>query len=338
MAGAQDYRLAAAVTKAGGMGSLPAGMLSPEALEHQLQVLSEQVGTHFNINFFCHTSPQPDAHREQQWRTRLSPYFQELGINPDTIADGPQRRPFSHESADIVERFRPDIVSFHFGLPEPALLERVKAWGSKVIASATTVAEARWLEQHGVDAVIAQGLEAGGHRGMFLTDDLGTQKATFELLPEVLAAVDVPVIAAGGIRGAKSVKRALDRGACAVQPGSAWLLCPESTISPVFRNILQSSSQQVTAVTNLFSGRPARGIINRVMEDIGPISSDTPEFPLASTAITALRQKAESQGNGDFSPLWCGECVSDESGESRERDGALQSLPAADVVKALMAE
>jgi nitronate monooxygenase len=201
-------------------------------------------------------------------------------------------------------------VSFHFGLPARDLLERVKRWGSKVLASATTVDEARWLEEHGADAVIAQGVEAGGHRGIFLTDDLTTQLGTFALLPQVVAAVRVPVIAAGGIADAKGVKAAMALGAAAVQVGTAYLLCPEATTSAVHRAALKSDAARHTALTNLFTGRPARGILNRVMREKGPINPAVPQFPLATGAIAPLRAKAEARGSGDFSPLWSGQNAS----------------------------
>jgi nitronate monooxygenase len=199
------------------------------------------------------------------------------------------------------------VVSFHFGLPAPDLLALVKSSGAKILSSATTVAEALWLQAQGVDAVIAQGLEAGGHRGMFLTDDIATQVGTFALLPQVVAALRIPVIAAGGIATAQGVKAALDLGAAAVQVGTAYLLCDEATTSPVHRQALVSVGADSTALTNIFTGRPARGIVNRIMRDLGPINWKAPQFPLATAASFPLRQKAESLGSGDFSPLWAGQ-------------------------------
>ena len=201
-------------------------------------------------------------------------------------------------------------MSFHFGLPSEELLSLVRSWGSKIFASATTVDEARWLEARGVDAIIAQGLEAGGHRGNFLSDDLTTQVGTFALLPQILHAVGVPVIAAGGIADAKGVAAALALGAAGVQVGTAYLLCPEATIIAAYRAALKSEAAHHTALTNLFTGRPARGIVNRIMRELGPMSAAAPTFPLATSAIAPLRAKAESQGSGDFSPLWSGQNVS----------------------------
>jgi nitronate monooxygenase len=324
MAGVQNGALAVAVASAGGLGSLPCAMLSHDVLRAELAHINSQTDKPINVNFFCHISPQPNAERERQWRAVLQPYFTEYGINAKDIAPGPGREPFSHAVADVLEEFKPSIVSFHFGLPTSDLLARVKSWGATVLASATTVEEAQWLEAHGADGIIAQGLEAGGHRGMFLSDDLTLQMGIFALLPQILRKVSVPVIAAGGIADAKGVAAALSFGATAVQVGTAYLLCTEAKTSHLHRAALKSESAQQTAVTNLFSGRPARGIVNRVIREVGPLNTNTPEFPLASTAITALRKQAEYSGSGDFSPLWCGQNAS-----------GCKEIPAAQLTKEL---
>jgi nitronate monooxygenase len=264
----------------------------------------------YNVNFFCHTPPTPDAKRELAWRELLSPYFEHYGIDPQAQIAGASRTPFSTAAADALEPFKPAVVSFHFGLPAPDLVARVKSWGSKVLSSATTVEEAVWLERRGVDAVIAQGVEAGGHRGIFLSEDLTTQSGTFALLPQIVAAVRVPVIASGGIADAKGVAAAMALGAAGVQLGTSFLLCPETKTSAVHRARLKSPDARHTALTNLFSGRPARGIVNRLMTEVGPINAAAPAFPLAAALIAPLRQKAESAGLGDFSPLWAGQNVS----------------------------
>lgn len=310
MAGVQDHRLAVAVSKAGGLGSLPAAMLSLEMLHSELTHICAQTDQPYNVNFFCHTPPQPNQEREAVWHAALAPYYQELGLDISNIAAGTGRAPFTSEAADVLEAFRPPVVSFHFGLPSPDLLARVRRWGSKVIASATTVEEALWLEAHGVDAVIAQGLEAGGHRGHFLSHDLTQQMGTFALLPQMVQAVRVPVIAAGGMCDAQSVAAAMALGAAGVQVGTAYMLCTEATTSPIHRAALKSPAARHTALTNLFTGRPARGIVNRLMRELGPISAAAPEFPLATAAIAPLRAKAESQQNSDFSPLWSGQNTS----------------------------
>ena len=309
MAGAQGSALAIAVSNAGGLGSLPAAMLTLEALRDELLTLAAHTRNAFNVNFFCHMPPTADSERETRWREALMPYYREFGIDASAIPIGPGRAPFTDETADVIAPFKPPFVSFHFGLPAPKLLARVKGWGSTVLSSATTVAEARWLEAHGVDAVIAQGLEAGGHRGHFLSSDLALQSATFALLPAILRAVNCPVIAAGGIADAAAVARALTLGAQAVQIGTAYLLCAEATTSKTHRAALQSPAAHHTALTNLFTGRPARGIVNRLMREMGSISSVAPAFPLAVAAVAPLRAKAEHAGSGDFSPLWAGQNV-----------------------------
>ena len=195
----------------------------------------------------------------------------------------------------------------HFGLPSQDLLTRVRSWGSKILSSATTVDEARWLEARGVDGIIAQGAEAGGHRGNFLTSDLTTQVGTFALVPRIVQAVRVPVIAAGGIANSRGVAAALRLGAAAVQVGTSYLLCPEAATSAVHRAALKSADAGQTALTNLISGRAARGIVTRLMRELGPMSDLPPEFPLATPAIAPLRAAAESQGKADFSPLWAGQ-------------------------------
>jgi nitronate monooxygenase len=310
MAGSQGSALAVAVSNAGALGSMPCAMLSLDAVRNELAAIKAQTNKPFNVNFFCHVPPTPNADREAAWRAALAPYYKEYGIDADTIPVGPGRMPFSSEAADVLDEFRPAVVSFHFGLPSAELLARVRTWGSKILSTATTLKEAQWLEAHGVDAIIAQGLEAGGHRGMFLSENLNSQIGTFALLPQMVRAVKLPVIAAGGIADAKGVAAAMALGAAGVQIGTAYLLCPEATTSPVHRAALKSEAARHTALTNLFTGRPARGIANRIMKELGPISTAPPAFPLAAAAIAPLRAQAEGRGSGDFSPLWSGQNAS----------------------------
>jgi nitronate monooxygenase len=325
MAGVQDS--AVAVSNAGGLGSLPGAMLSPDALRKELAAIRAQTDRPFNANFFCHAPPRPSAEREAAWRRALAPYYEELGVDVCTIAEGGGRAPFRSEVADVLAEFRPAVVSFHFGLPSPELLDRVRNWGAKVLSSATTVDEARWLEARGVDAIIAQGFEAGGHRGMFLSEDITTQVGTLALVPQIVKAVKTPVIAAGGIADARGVAAALALGAAGVQVGTAYLLCPEATTSSVHRAALKSEAARHTALTNVFSGRPARGIVNRVMRELGPMSAVAPAFPLAAAALAPLRARAERLGNGDFSPLWSGQHAS-----------GCKEVPAAQLTRELAAE
>lgn len=310
MAGVQGSALAIAVSEAGGLGSLPAAMLGDDALRKELAAIRAATFRPFNVNFFAHQPPVPDAARDADWKQALRPYYAEFDANEADIPQGPGRRPFGAEVAEVIEAFRPPVISFHFGLPDEALLACVRSWGAKVLSSATTVAEARWLADRGVDAIIAQGLEAGGHRGLFLSDDVGTQVGLFALLPQIVREVRVPVIAAGGIVDVQGVAAARALGAAGVQVGTAYLLCPESTTSALHRAALRSEGAAETALTNVFSGRPARGIVNRAMRELGPISAVAPAFPLATAAIAPLRAKAEAAGLSDFSPLWSGQNAS----------------------------
>jgi len=310
MAGAQGSALAVAVSNAGGLGSLPCAMLDVDAIRKELTAIRAQTSKPFNVNFFCHTQPEASAEREAAWRAALAPYFAEYGIDASSIPAQAGRQPFGAEVAEVLNEFKPAVVSFQFGLPSSELLARVRRGGARILAAATTVDEARWLEAHGADAVIAQGLEAGGHRGCFLTDDLSTQMGTLALVPQVVQAVRIPVIAAGGIADAKGVAAVMALGAAGVQVGTAYLLCAEATTSAVHRAALKSDAARVTALTNVFTGRPARGIVNRIVREVGPISAAAPSFPLAVSAVAPLRAKAESLGSGDFSPLWAGQNTS----------------------------
>ncbi len=307
MAGVQGSALAVAVSNAGGLGSLPCAMLGPDAMRKELAVITNQTHGPFNVNFFCHVPPKPDPEREAAWRRQLAPYYKEFGLDPQSIAAGPGRAPFSHEAVEVLSEFKPPVVSFHFGLPSSELLARLKAWDPIILSSATTVEEARWLEAHGADVIIAQGLEAGGHRGHFLSGDLALHMGTVALVPQIVREVKVPVIAAGGIADAKGVAAALALGAVGVQIGTAYMLCPEATTGPVHRAALKSEAARHTAITNLFSGGPARGIMNRAMRELGPMNYAAPAFPLAAPAMAPLRAKAETAGSGDFSPLWSGQ-------------------------------
>lgn len=326
MAGSQGSRLAIAVCNAGGLGSLPCAMLTLHDMQAEIRAIKAATSAPFNVNFFCHEAPVRDASREGAWRQHLLPYYEEFGLSQEHIAESSPRAPFSAAMADVLEEFAPPVVSFHFGLPERALVQRVKSWGSLVMSTATTVDEARWLEANGADVIIAQGVEAGGHRGMFLTTDITTQVGTMALVPQVVNAVRVPVIAAGGIATSAGVRAALSLGAAAVQVGTAFLLCPEASTSATHRAVLASEAAQHTALTNIFTGRPARGVVNRAIREIGPMSVVAPAFPLAVTAMFPLRAALEAKGSSDFSPLWAGQYAS-----------ACRAVPAADVVRELVA-
>jgi nitronate monooxygenase len=309
MAGAMDADLAAAVSAAGGLGSLPCAMLTPPQLRDQWASVRAKTSKPVNVNFFCHTTPVLNNARETRWRDALRPYYDELGIDPSTPVSTSNRAPFDSAFCDMIEELKPQVVSFHFGLPADELLERLKAAGCRVISSATTTAEAIWLERHGVDAVIAQGFEAGGHRGIFLNDDIAAQVGTFALVPQIVDRVKVPVIASGGIGDARGIAAAFALGACGVQIGTAYLKCPEAKIAAPHRIALHSARDDGTAITNLMTGRPARGFVNRLMRELGPVCEAAPEFPLAAGALAPLRAKAEAGGSGDFSPMWSGQAA-----------------------------
>ena len=330
MAGVMDAELVIAAAEGGALGSLPSAMLSAEKAREQVQIIRQRVSAPINMNFFAHKPVAADPARESIWRQRLAPYYRELGLNPDAPVSAANRAPFDAAFCEVVEELKPEVVSFHFGLPDKPLLDRVKAAGCVVISSATTVKEAVWLEQRGVDAVIAQGAEAGGHRGMFLTDNIGEQPGTFALVPQVVDAVKVPVIASGGIADGRGIAAAFALGASGVQIGSAYLRCPESKVSTIARAALAEARDDSTVITNVMTGRPARGIPNRVMREVGPIAPEAPAFPHAATALGPLKAAAEKLGKVDFTNLWAGQAI----GMGRE-------LPAAeltrDLVKAALA-
>jgi nitronate monooxygenase len=322
MAGAHDEGLAIAVAEAGGLGSLPCAILSADAIRAQVARFRESTRAPVNLNFFCHQTPPPDPAREAGWQKRLRPYFAELGAQP---VGGPSRAPFDDGLCAVIEELRPEVVSFHFGLPSAHHVARVKAAGARVLSSATTVAEARHLEAGGCDAIIAQGAEAGGHRGMFLADDVTAQIGTFALVPQIVDAVKVPVIAAGGIADARGVVAAFALGAAGVQLGTAYLRCPEAKIA--YRTALASATDDSTRITNVFTGRPARGIANRMVRELGPMAPDVPAFPMAAPMFAPLRVRAEAAGSFDFTPLWAGQAVA-----------LTRELRATELTRALMRE
>jgi nitronate monooxygenase len=309
MAGASTPEMAIAVGKGGGLGALACAMLGVDETRATLRELTEAGAGALNVNFFCHTPPQPEGDVLSGWLERLREYYDELGLAPDDVKPGIGRAPFDEAYCEVVEEFRPKVVSFHFGLPEQKLLDRVRRVTCTIIASATTVAEARWLEHRGCDAVIAMGVEAGGHRGNFLARDMSRQVGTLALVPQVVDAVKVPVIAAGGIADARGIVAAFALGASAVQLGTAYLHTPEAKVSAFHRNALTAAADDSTAVTNVFTGRPARGFVNRLVEEVGPLSDVVPPFPLASGALAPLRTAAEARGEPHFTNLWAGQAA-----------------------------
>ncbi len=327
MAGAGGSALAGAVSAAGGLGSLPCAMLNPQQIQAEIDIIRHHTNRPFNLNFFCHEPAPHDADKLAAWQARLAPYYRAEGLEPTAKVPTANRAPFDEVTCRLVELVQPAVVSFHFGLPAAALLARVKASGAKTLSSATTVREARWLAAHGVDAIIAQGYEAGGHRGMFLEDDITAQPGVMALVPQIVDAVDLPVIAAGGIADGRGIAAAFALGAAGVQVGTAFLKSPEALISDIHRNALDTASDGQTQITNLFSGRPARGLRTKIMHEIGPMSVDAPAFPAAGSALAPLKTAAEKDGRGDFSALWSGQAAR-----------LAISAPAADIVQRLTAE
>lgn len=327
MAGVQDVDVMIGAAEGGALGSLPCAMISAEKAREQVNIFRQRISAPLNMNFFCHTPVDADAAREAGWRKRLEAYYKELGLDPGMTVQAANRAPFDAQMCELVEELKPEVVSFHFGLPDKALLKRVKAAGSIVIGSATIVKEAVWLEQNGADAIIAQGAEAGGHRGMFLTQNIASQPGTMSLVPQVVDAVKVPVIAAGGIADGRGIAAAFALGAAGVQIGTAYLRTPESKVSALGQAALAAAADDATVITNVMTGRPARGVMNRVMREVGPVSPDAPAFPHAATAFAPLKGAAEKLGRVDFTNLWAGQSV------------ALgRQIGAADLTRALAAE
>jgi nitronate monooxygenase len=309
MAGVMDQELVIAAAQGGALGSLPCAMIPVEKAREQINIVRQRVTAPLNLNFFCHTPVAADPAREAGWKARLTPYYKELGLDPEAPVALANRAPFDEAMCALVEEMKPEVVSFHFGLPDSTLLKRVKAAGSIVISSATTVKEAIWLEENGADVIIAQGAEAGGHRGMFLTENITQQPGTFALVPQVADAVKVPVIAAGGIADGRGIAAAFALGASGVQIGTAYLRCPESKVIAPARAALAQAHDDSTVITNVMTGRPARGVANRVMREVGPISPDAPAFPHAATSLGPLKVAAEKLGKVDFTNLWAGQAV-----------------------------
>jgi nitronate monooxygenase len=324
MAGVQDADIMIGAAQGGALASLPCGMLTVEKAREQINIVRQRVSAPLNMNFFCHQAVDISAEQDARWRKCLTPYFLELGLDPGAAITTANRAPFDAAMCELVEELKPAVVSFHFGLPPRPLLKRVKDAGCIVLSSATIVRESVWLEENGADAIIAQGAEAGGHRGMFLTESIANQPGTFALVPQVVDAVRVPVIAAGGIADGRGIAAAFALGAAGVQIGSAYLRCPESKVTAPVRKALAEADDEATVITNVMTGRPARGVANRLMREAGPVAVDAPPYPHAATALSPLKAAAEKHGRVDFTNLWSGQAI---------RLG--REMPAADLTRAL---
>jgi nitronate monooxygenase len=327
MAGSDSVPLARSVSSTGALGSLACALLSPDGVREAMRELRYEMARPFNLNFFCHTMEDPDTAATQKWKSFLRPHYERWGLDIEAVEKSRLRLPFNEEMCAVVEEVRPEVVSFHFGLPTPDLVERLKMHGIKILSSATSVREAKWLESRGCDAIIAQGIEAGGHRGMFLETNIATQVGLVALLPQVTDAVSVPVIAAGGIADARGVLAALALGASGVQLGTAYLLCPEASVSPLYRRALELAADNGTVLTNLFSGRAARGILNQYLQESGPMSNAALAFPYAATLVAPLRAASARAGLMDYMQLWAGQAA-----------GLVTSMPADQFTRNLAAD
>jgi nitronate monooxygenase len=326
MTGYVSEEMVIAVSNAGGLGSLPATLLPPDAISQSIAALRKQTRGPIAVNFLAHSLAAPDADRSAAWRARLAPFFDELGLERNMPLPPMAIPVFEEAQCVALEQSRPDVVSFHLGLPAAHFVARLKARGMAILSSATTVAEAVWLEERGCDAIIAQGLEAGGHRGSFLSTDLAEQCGTMALVPQIVDAVRAPVIAAGGIGDARGVTAAITLGASAVQLGTAFLFCPEAQVPPPYREALNQAGSADTVVTRVYSGLPARVIANRFTRVLYDAQDDVVQFPLGMAAVAPLVAASLKAGSSDIAPLWAGQGV-----------GLGQSIHAGELVEHLSA-
>jgi nitronate monooxygenase len=327
MAGETTPELAAAVSEAGGLGSLGCATFSCEDVHNTVRRLRELTDKPFNLNFFCHHDPAEETERRSAWILRLKPFYDEFGIDPPDVHSGPRRKPFSIEMADCLDDLAPPVVSFHFGLPSPPIVAHLRSRGCKIISSATSPREARWLASKGADAIIAQGAEAGGHRATFNFEGEEAVIGGMALVPQIADAVDLPIIAAGGIADGRGIAAAFALGAAGVQIGTAYLLCQEAEVSAVHRAAVEKAEADDTVISNVFSGRPARVILNRFARSMGPVAADAPPFPTALGPLLPLRAATEPRGSADFTPLYAGQAV-----------GLARDLPAYELTKLLAEE
>jgi len=326
MAGSSTVALATAASRAGALGSIAAAMLTPEQLREQCRDVREHSNGRYNVNFFAHAEPNLDPLKDAAMRDLLKPAYAALGV-PDVPQATTPFPSFKQAQLEVMLDERPSVVSFHFGLPGEDMLQALKQAKIKILCSATCVAEARELEAKGVDAIIAQGFEAGGHRGTFAKPYEKGQVGTMALVPQVVDAVSVPVIAAGGIADGRGIAAALALGADGVQIGTAFLRCPESATNSTYREALKTAGDDETRITHAFSGRPARSIENRYIKDMADKDDQLPDFPIPNSLTGPLRSASGKAGSTDYMSLWSGQA------------GALsRDLPAGELVETLITE
>lgn len=309
MVGVSTPQLAAAVCNGGGLGSIGLGASSPEQAREMIAQTRALTSRPFNANLFCHRPAQADAAREARWCEHLRPLFAEFGQSPP----GALREIYRSFVADpamlgMLLEEKPAVVSFHFGLPAPDWIAQLKQAGIRLMATATSLAEARQIEAAGLDMIIAQGAEAGGHRGVFEPEAGDALLGTLAVTRLLAARTSLPVIAAGGIMDGQGIRAALALGAQAVQMGTAFILCPESAANGAYREAMGSERAQRTAITSAISGRPARGLVNRLFSDLdGPSAPPLPDYPITYDAAKALHAAASAQGCNDFAVQWAGQ-------------------------------
>ncbi|MER8500608.1 nitronate monooxygenase [Mesorhizobium sp. M0204] len=326
MSGVTTPELAAAVSNAGALGSLGCGILPAAAIREQLTATQHATNRPVNVNFFAHPAPARDDAAAQTMRDRLRGCYEEVGLGP-VPEPGEPFPTFDRERLEIVLELRPKVVSFHFGLPDTAIVQQLKAAGCTVLCSATTVSEARQLEAGGVDAIIAQGYEAGGHRGTFTGDPAIGTAGTMAFVPQIVDAVRVPVIAAGGIFDGRGIAASFALGASGVQIGTAFLACPEANVQPVYRAALRSANDESTSVTRCFTGRPARVVRNRFVMEMAGEEDAALAFPLQASLVMPLSMAKDESKRADFLPIWAGQGVA-----------KLRQMPAAALVEKLVTE
>lgn len=327
MAGTSTPKLAAAVSNAGGLGSLGLGNVSVEVAREQIRQLKQLTDKPFNVNFFCHVADPADPVRESNWLKRLQPWFAEFGATaPAELNAGYDSFLGNRAMLEMLLEERPAVVSFHFGLPDAEAIAALKQAGIFLMGCATSLDEARAIEAAGLNAVIAQGYEAGGHRGLFDPQQESALELP-ELLQQLHGQIKLPIIATGGLMDGIDVARVLAQGASAAQLGTAFISCPESAAPAAYREHLLSPAAQHTGVTAIFSGRPARGMLNRSHREIAPHASELAGYPQAYSAAKALNAAAIAKGSHDFAPYW--------AGTSAHRSRA---LPATELVACLVQE
>lgn len=308
MAGVSTPALAAAVSEAGALGSIAVGTVTPEQAKAAIAALRQRTGRPFNVNVFTHAPAQADPAREAAWLAWLRPHFARFGAEPPAGLREIYRSYLADEAMlEVLLETRPAVVSFHFGLPPKEHIDALKRAGIVLFTTATSLPEARQIEEAGIDAIVAQGIEAGGHRGMFDPDTPDPALPTFELLEQLRDKVSLPLVAAGGIMNGAHIRTALYHGASAVQMGSAFIACPESSAPPHHRALIAQGEGLQTELSAVISGRPARGIVNKLFSEVGAAGHPPlPDYPITYDAAKALHAAASGKGSQEYSVNWGG--------------------------------